>query len=304
MHLRAVAQARPVGAQEPDEGIVLAAGQRRQPRPTGTGRPERRGSPRYGRRGGGGIVRRRVQEILQAADTGPIALDACVQGHEVGIRGAVLVDHEPAADDVRGLQRAQVRRHPVGGQAGIRVGGEEDSVRLSVGLQPVGPGLQRHAPGRADMGLSAGQLDVGQAEGEGCENARGFDVPHRLDGPVRAVVGENHNPEGRPCRNALLRGQGGEQAGQALGLVPGGNADDAGQGGRMVGVRGHVRSPVAPSCAAEVGGGASSRRAPGSGAEMRHGARICAAQPRPPATRRAGRARSAQRAITASYASR
>lgn len=74
--------------------------------------------------------------------------------------------------------------------------------------------------------------------------------------------------------------------------------------GRMVGVRGHVRSPVAPSCAAEVGGGASSRRAPGSGAEMRHGARICAAQPRPPATRRAGRARSAQRAITASYASR
>jgi hypothetical protein len=242
-HIRAVAQARAALAKQVHEGVVLAAGEGRQAADRAIER-YRKGEARAGMVAvaRGRIVRRRVEDVLQAPHADPVTLDPRVQVGKARIGGAVIVDHEAAADHVGRLQRPQVRRDPVGRQAGIGVGGQQDSVRTGLGVEPVGARIERHPPGGTDMGLRALQRCLDHPQRQARERARfpqGADGRHRA---VSAVVGENHDPQRRLSGKTLLPGQGREQDRQPLFLVPRGDADDAGPGDRGGGCEGHSGS--------------------------------------------------------------
>ncbi|MCX4199057.1 hypothetical protein OMR07_29415, partial [Methylobacterium organophilum] len=68
----------------------------------------------------------------------------------------------PARNEAERLPRllaSLAAQNGVSARAPLRVGGEKDAVRLTVGLQPVGAGIKRHAPGRADMGVRTDEVD-------------------------------------------------------------------------------------------------------------------------------------------------
>lgn len=189
-----------------------------------------------------GVVGRWVECIFEGAHARPVALDPCVEGGERRIRVALVVDHQPAADDLRPFQGTQIRRDPALGEPRIGIGGEEHAIGRVLALQPRGAHIEGTAAGGADMGFSGRKGRLDQAQREGGERARTFEGAHRLDRAVGAVVHDDHDPQGRIRREPVLRGERPQQARQALGLVAGRDADDGRAGAHGHGVQAAGRS--------------------------------------------------------------